>query len=65
MDGLIFVYLFFVLWIILSIRTIIEISKYPYKMKMRKLIWTNVVVLFPVGGLIIYYLYGKQNLGSQ
>lgn len=65
MDGLIFVYLIAIVWIILSIGAILEISKYPFNMRTRKLIWTNVVVLFPIGGLIVYYLYGKQNLNSQ
>ena len=65
MTGLILVYLIAILWVVLSFKTIMKISKYPYKMRMRKLIWTNLVIIFPIVGLIIYYLYGKQNLSEQ
>ncbi|MBC7616347.1 MAG: PLDc N-terminal domain-containing protein [Pedobacter sp.] len=64
MDGLVFVYLIVAVWILLSIRAIIEISKFSYKMRMKKLIWTNLVIIFPFGGLIAYYLFGKQNLSA-
>jgi hypothetical protein len=45
-------------------KTVLQISKYPHKAKTKKLIWTNVVVLFPFLGLILYHMIGKRNLAS-
>ena len=59
-----FLYFLIILWAFFSIRAIIEISKFPYKRGNRKLIWTNLVIMFPVFGLLLYYMYGKQNLSE-
>lgn len=65
MGGIIFICLVVMVWIFLLIKTVTEISSYPYRMRGRKLVWTNIVVIFPFLGLIMYYLYGRQNLSEQ
>ncbi len=62
MEIIVFLCLIVVVWIFLSIKAVIEISKVSYKMRMKKVIWTNLVVIFPFLGLIAYYVYGKQSL---
>jgi ABC-type tungstate transport system substrate-binding protein len=56
------VYILALLWISFSIWAILDISKFPLKKRMKKLVWTNIVVIFPIGGLIVYYLIGRKNL---
>lgn len=53
-----------IVWICMIAKTVLQISKYPHKAKTKKLIWTNVVVLFPFLGLILYHMIGKRNLAS-
>lgn len=65
MGAIIFLYAVVLIWICISAWTVIQISKYPYKAKTKKLIWTNIVVLFPFFGLIVYHLIGKKNLASS
>jgi len=61
---MVFIYLIVLIWISLSIWAVIDISKYPHQKRMRKLVWTNVVVIFPFFGLLFYYVMGRKNLLS-
>ncbi len=62
--GIVFIYVLVGLWLISIIWAVNDIAKHPYKKKIRKLIWTNIVVIFPFGGLIMYFLIGRKNLAE-
>ncbi|TCC90486.1 hypothetical protein EZ428_14530 [Pedobacter frigiditerrae] len=62
--AIIFIYILVGLWLISIIWTVKDIAKHPHRKKVKKLIWTNIVVIFPFGGLIIYYLMGRKNLAE-
>ncbi|WP_316766885.1 PLDc N-terminal domain-containing protein [Pedobacter frigiditerrae] len=61
---IIFIYVLVGLWLASIIWAVNDIAKHPYKKKIKKLIWTNIVVVFPFGGLIVYYLMGRKNLSE-
>ncbi|KQC00985.1 PLDc N-terminal domain-containing protein [Pedobacter sp. Hv1] len=61
---MVFIYLIVIGWISLSIWAVMDIAKYPYNKRMRKLVWTNIVVLFPFIGLLIYLMIGRKSLLS-
>jgi hypothetical protein len=44
--------------IILAVLAIIEIMKSPRE-TLSKALWIALIVFFPVGGLIVYYFFGK------
>ncbi|RZK58962.1 MAG: hypothetical protein EOO91_06630 [Pedobacter sp.] len=62
--AIIFIYILVGLWLVSIIWALNDIAKHPYKKKIKKLIWTNIVVIFPFGGLIIYFLMGRKNLSE-
>ncbi|RZK36185.1 MAG: hypothetical protein EOO90_27805 [Pedobacter sp.] len=62
--AIIFVYVLVGLWLASIIWAVNDISKHSYKKKIRKLIWTNIVVIFPFGGLIMYFVVGRKNLAE-
>jgi len=64
MEKYLILYLVVILWLTIIIFTVINISKYPNKVRTKKLVWTNIVVLFPFFGLIIFHIIGKKNLAS-
>jgi len=64
MEKYLILYLVVILWLTIIIFTVINISKYPNKVRTKKLVWTNIVVLFPFFGLIIFHMIGKKNLAS-
>jgi hypothetical protein len=59
---IIFIYVLVGLWLASIIWAVNDIAKYSYKKKFKKLVWTNIVVIFPFGGLIMYFLLGRKNL---
>lgn len=61
-SAIIFVYILVGLWIVSIVWAVNDIDKYPHKKKFRKLVWTNIVIIFPFAGLIMYHVMGKKNL---
>ena len=65
MEKYIAVYVIIFIWISLIVIAVRDIAKLPYKERNKKIVWTNVVVLFPFLGLIVYYLIGRKSFHSD
>jgi len=65
MEKYIAVYVIVFIWISLIVIAVRDISKLPYKERKKKIVWTNVVVLFPFLGLIVYYFIGRKSFHSD
>lgn len=65
MEKYIAVYVIIFIWISLIVIAVRDIAKLPYKERNKKIVWTNVVVLFPFLGLIVYYLIGRKSFQSN
>lgn len=48
-----------------QIWAVLEISKHSFRKRNQKLLWTNVVLLFPLGGWLLYIYYGRKQLADQ
>ncbi len=64
MNPVILIYILVGLWLATIIWAVNDIAKHSYKKKLRKVIWTNIVVIFPFGGLIVYMVMGRKNLSE-
>jgi hypothetical protein len=56
-------YLLTLLWISTIFWVVNDIGKnYERSKRNKKLIWTNIVVIFPFVGLIAYFVIGKKDI---
>ncbi|MCR9286027.1 PLDc N-terminal domain-containing protein [Saprospiraceae bacterium] len=56
-----FVFCFVVTMIIIYVKTIIEIVSHDFANN-DKLVWLVLVIMLPVLGTILYYLFGQKNM---
>jgi len=54
-----------ILIVVLDIWAITDIAKYPYKKRSQKWAWTNVILLFPFGGVFFYFVIGRKLLSKE
>ncbi len=48
--------------VIIDIWAILDIAKFPLDRGRKKWIWTNIVMLLPIAGGLIYFYVGKKDL---
>jgi len=49
---------------VINIATVFDISRFPLRLHKRKRYWTNVVLFFPIIGVLIYFIIGRHELSE-
>jgi len=60
MDYRILIYSLGIVIVILNLFVVIKISKYPYQKRKEKAFWTNIILIFPFFGILLFYAFGKK-----
>lgn len=62
LSGIFFCAVLALVVVAIDIWAILDIAKFPLDRGRKKWIWTNIVMLLPIAGGLIYFYVGKKDL---